>query len=236
MMKLSALLRLTDSDIERRGRQQCSVQVLESLYKTDKDGKHKFLLCSVQATTVPRTTCMKLYDPEEKNYSNSRCWAHCSCQNFKYTYEVADTQQHSSSIILSDGSRPSIKNPSMIPALCKHLVALALIIGNVEFKDPELEALKKKEAQERQKQEQLRKRQEQEQKRKAIQEKAAQQRKAQQEQRQQQMQERQQKQAEQRQQQVQDRQQQNQQRTQDLLPRFTPNQPANAPGNPGQKE
>jgi hypothetical protein len=46
----------------------------------------------------------------------------CDCGNFRYTWEVALQEHKSSSNRCSDGSQPTKRNPSKVPALCKHLV------------------------------------------------------------------------------------------------------------------
>jgi hypothetical protein len=49
----------------------------------------------------------------------------CDCEAFVYTCEVALHNQGAADIIYSNGEAPDVKNPRMIPTLCKHLYALA---------------------------------------------------------------------------------------------------------------
>ena len=48
----------------------------------------------------------------------------CSCADFKYRWEVALNHKQAADIEYSNGELPVIRNPSMRPAQCKHLVAL----------------------------------------------------------------------------------------------------------------
>jgi hypothetical protein len=50
--------------------------------------------------------------------------ASCSCADFKYRWEVALNHQQAAEIEYSNGELPVIRNPTMKPAQCKHLVAL----------------------------------------------------------------------------------------------------------------
>jgi len=48
----------------------------------------------------------------------------CSCADFKYRWEVALNHKQAAEIEYSNGELPVIRNPTMKPAQCKHLVAL----------------------------------------------------------------------------------------------------------------
>jgi hypothetical protein len=81
------------------------------------------------------------YDPETKQYrihiqriypadreykgKLSECPAikvTCSCGNYLFCAEVALSYHNAADIIYSDGSYPIIKNPSLKPQVCKHLL------------------------------------------------------------------------------------------------------------------
>jgi hypothetical protein len=48
----------------------------------------------------------------------------CSCPDFTYRWEVALEDRGSADIEYSNGDAPTITNPVLVPACCKHLVAL----------------------------------------------------------------------------------------------------------------
>jgi hypothetical protein len=51
----------------------------------------------------------------------ARVWVWCDCPFFTYYLEVADAADGSSDVINSNGQPPRIRNPRMVPYLCKHL-------------------------------------------------------------------------------------------------------------------
>lgn len=56
-----------------------------------------------------------------------RSWVHCSCEHFLFSCEFALAKRSSSSIINSNGDPPVITNPSLLPMVCKHIIAVAAI-------------------------------------------------------------------------------------------------------------
>lgn len=52
---------------------------------------------------------------------NSECWVGCSCPYWLYYMEVAVARGKSTGIRYSNGRLPVVKNPEMIPGVCKHL-------------------------------------------------------------------------------------------------------------------
>jgi len=62
----------------------------------------------------------RLYAPWGSRESPT--WLSCDCGNFRYTWEVALQEAKSSSNRCSNGDQPAKRNPSKVPALCKHLV------------------------------------------------------------------------------------------------------------------
>lgn len=48
----------------------------------------------------------------------------CSCADFTYRWEVALEDRGAADIEYSNGDQPTMTNPVLVPACCKHLVAL----------------------------------------------------------------------------------------------------------------
>ncbi len=48
----------------------------------------------------------------------------CSCPDFTYRWEVALAKKKAATIEYSNGEDPIMTNPAMVPAACKHLVAV----------------------------------------------------------------------------------------------------------------
>lgn len=54
----------------------------------------------------------------------------CNCENYMFTWEVANNKKGSSEIEFSNGELPLMTNPSLVPGLCRHLVCLGNRIIN----------------------------------------------------------------------------------------------------------
>lgn len=54
----------------------------------------------------------------------------CDCEAFMYWSEVALNRKGAAPIIFSNGDDPVMRNPSLTPFPCKHLVRLSLMILN----------------------------------------------------------------------------------------------------------
>lgn len=52
----------------------------------------------------------------------------CSCPDFMFRHEFANSQVGASDIIYGNGEPPTETNPSHTPGLCKHLLALRKIL------------------------------------------------------------------------------------------------------------
>ena len=52
------------------------------------------------------------------------CKANCDCNDFKYSFEVANSRKGMSDIKSSNGQTPDIKNPTNKVGMCKHLLSL----------------------------------------------------------------------------------------------------------------
>lgn len=58
-------------------------------------------------------------------YKQKRVLVMCSCENYCYWWEVANTHWGAGKIKYSNGESPDVTNPGLHPGLCKHLVCLA---------------------------------------------------------------------------------------------------------------
>ena len=53
-----------------------------------------------------------------------RCKCNCGCEDFKYSFEVANAKKGLSSVEVSNGQSPDIRNPDGKVGMCKHLLSL----------------------------------------------------------------------------------------------------------------
>lgn len=60
-------------------------------------------------------------------HKHRRVLVQCTCENFVYYWEYANASHGCSRLIYCNGQIPVWTNPLMVPALCKHLIALAKI-------------------------------------------------------------------------------------------------------------
>jgi len=70
--------------------------------------------------TIPREITLRLYG---KRGPESLAWVSCTCEWFLYHCEVALWAKRSSDIEYSNGFKPEITNPRMVPLVCKHIAA-----------------------------------------------------------------------------------------------------------------
>jgi len=88
---------------------------------TDEDGDEcREVTTTCRGDTIPRTVTMRLYGPR---LVTAKMWVSCNCEYFLFHCEVAVQRKGSTDIEYSNGARPKVTNPSMIPAMCKHCVA-----------------------------------------------------------------------------------------------------------------
>lgn len=73
--------------------------------------------------STPRKVELRVYKDTGSGKS-AKGWASCSCPYFLYHCEVALSDKQSSSILFSNGARPSLTNPLLLPVICKHIVAV----------------------------------------------------------------------------------------------------------------
>lgn len=64
-----------------------------------------------------------------KKLSEGNVLVRCSCDYFTFNCEVALTKRGASSIKQSNGEKPVVRNPKMVPTPCKHLLKLLTIIN-----------------------------------------------------------------------------------------------------------
>jgi hypothetical protein len=105
---------------------QCRTTVTRAILETDDFGnRRKNVAALVRATDGDRFCTIMFYDPTKTKLAESRVWLSCSCGYFIYNVETVNALHKSSDVLNSNGDMPVVRNPRMIPHLCKHLVALA---------------------------------------------------------------------------------------------------------------
>jgi hypothetical protein len=122
LLTAEALLRFTQTYNARlfNNAKGVSVRFATCRLRTDKDGdEYREVKVVCVGKTVPRQVELHLYGPRNKN---ARVWATCTCPYWLYHCEVATERKDSTDIIHSNGARPIVKNPRMIPAVCKHII------------------------------------------------------------------------------------------------------------------
>jgi len=76
-------------------------------------------------TDGPRSSIVRFYG---KVAIATPVWVWCSCPYFLFFLEVALTRRKSSAVVNSNGRLPIVRNPRLIPYLCKHLFNIYRII------------------------------------------------------------------------------------------------------------
>lgn len=92
----------------------------------EKTGKYREFKYRVRCQNEWHQAVVRFHGPLNLD---TKVWCWCSCDNFKFTSEVALAKKGSSTIVQSNGAPPKITNPKREPRVCKHLVlvfALAL--------------------------------------------------------------------------------------------------------------
>lgn len=125
----------TPRPIMLRAMMQCRVHVTKAIEDVDDFG-NLIKECSalVRATDGDRFCTIIFYEPEKKNLAESKIWTHCSCPYYTFHVEVVNALRKSSDVINSNGELPIIRNPRMMPHLCKHLIALGKLAIAAKFK------------------------------------------------------------------------------------------------------
>ena len=73
--------------------------------------------------TIPRKVELRIYKDTGAGKA-AKGWVSCSCPYFLFHCEVALSGNDSSSVVYSNGAKPSITNPLLLPVICKHIVAV----------------------------------------------------------------------------------------------------------------
>ncbi len=130
------LIRATPHKILLRAAIQCRTTITRAILEVDEFGnKRKNVAGLVRATDGDRFVVVMFYEPEKTALGESKVWVHCSCPYYLYHCEVVNAKHKSSDIINSNGQLPLVRNPRMIPHVCKHLVAMARIAVKAKAKD-----------------------------------------------------------------------------------------------------
>lgn len=127
-LTLAQLIKLTPSPIRERANSECravrkqyevgSRDGFRRVYRKDKEYYNEFRFYSV-CKDGKRHSYIRFYGPPK---ADTPVWVWCSCPFFTYTLEVVLAKFNSSTIRLSNGMLPQVRNPKMVPYLCKHLV------------------------------------------------------------------------------------------------------------------
>lgn len=82
------------------------------------------------SATERKHECMIIgLDADKKIYQRGqKVVCSCSCENYVFMWEYANAKHGASQLIYGNGDRPGFTNPSEVPGLCKHLVALGRTI------------------------------------------------------------------------------------------------------------
>jgi len=89
----------------------------------DSDGdKYTLVKAICRGETIPRNVEFHLYGSGK----TAQVWCSCDCEFWLYHCEVAMQKKGSSDILHSNGAKPRVTNPKMIPSLCKHCCAALL--------------------------------------------------------------------------------------------------------------
>ncbi|MGW8179673.1 MAG: hypothetical protein ACWGQW_13075 [bacterium] len=133
-MNLKQLVFATNArhpDIIKRANQQChtlrkeynigSRDGFKRVYRPDRIFYNEVRLYSA-CTDGKRISYVRFFGPPDPT---TPAWVWCSCPYFTFNLEVCLTRYNSSSILLSNGQLPIVRNRQMFPHLCKHLVNTA---------------------------------------------------------------------------------------------------------------
>lgn len=145
-LNLGQIARLTPSEVRMRGMRTCTVRVRNVKIDMSDIGVSKIIqtqsLCierTHQSTiqmfhhignmpsTVKELRKLQTGVPTGNSLWKAPVWVGCDCEFFLYTCEVALAKYGCSDVRHSNGAFPIIRNPRMVPMLCKHLIAAAPI-------------------------------------------------------------------------------------------------------------
>lgn len=160
-LTLQQLLRATPSAIVARAAKQChiyrkqyAVGSLDGFRRTYVKNRifYNELRTWTTCTDGKRNTYLRFFGPPALT---TEVWCWCSCPYYTYNLEVVLARYNSSTIRYSNGQRPIVRNPRMIPHLCKHLVLTAraalmekkdLVQTKLDLEEKEKESVEKQAA------------------------------------------------------------------------------------------
>ena len=143
-LNLGQITRLTPPEVRVRGMRTCTVRVRNVKIEMDSLGVSKVVqtqsLCIQRThqstirvfhetgrmpTTVEELRKLQTEVPTGNDLWTKPVWVSCDCEWFLYTCEVALAKYGCTDIMHSNGVFPIVRNPRMVPMLCKHLIAAA---------------------------------------------------------------------------------------------------------------
>lgn len=112
-------LRSTPQDKEiKQDKEQVNIDYTKE--RRAKDSNGKFREFSFKTGKQDYNTRIRIYG---KQNSKSPCWVHCTCPNFRYTWNWVLTNKDSSNLYQTLDKSPEIRNPERKIGICKHLKA-----------------------------------------------------------------------------------------------------------------
>lgn len=126
MITLRELMSRTPKDVRIRA-QMCGHELnSEEEFKPERArGKNPYLSQIYTCACLDGTKKVTVRFAAGVADKNSPVWVSCSCPYYLYYCEVAVSRVGSSSVLYSNGAIPHVRNPRMIPYLCKHLFSVA---------------------------------------------------------------------------------------------------------------
>lgn len=125
MLSIKQLLYFTQihrrSILDKAARCGVRIEAMEPMVD-DWDQDCIYIKAIVVADTIPRTVEARVYG----NSPDAKVWVTCNCEYFLYHCEVADEKKDSTDIFHSNGKKPRVTNPNMVPHICKHIAAMFL--------------------------------------------------------------------------------------------------------------
>lgn len=69
-----------------------------------------------------------LSDPDKPISKQRKVLISCDCENYAFTWEYANAVHGCARVIYGNGEPPTFTNPHLVPAMCKHITAVAMQI------------------------------------------------------------------------------------------------------------
>lgn len=147
-LTLRQLARLTPPEIRARATHTCSVRLRSVKVGLNDVGAYKMVQTTTLCVDRPHESTIQIFHeehlpetleeaaklkkrvPKGPELWNRKAWVSCDCEFHLYTLEVALFKYGCTNILHSNGEFPSIRNPSAVPYLCKHLFSAAIVAIN----------------------------------------------------------------------------------------------------------